>query len=673
MGYALDHNTYEVIVTGGQTSTVSVTDIPQSDPIDILLQKQDNETTSDIPQAGARLENAEFTIKYFSGLYETNPEEQGIQPTRQWIIRTNASGDSRLSDTYKVSGDDFYYSSFGIPTLPIGTITIQETKAPEGYLINPEVFVRQVTSNGTAEGVQTYNAPIIPEQVMKGSVELYKSDDESGNALAGAVYGVYFHDGTEVGRLTTDKAGYAKSDLLPYGQYYLQEIIAPNGYVLDNTQYPFTIGADGQVITINATDKNQMGQIQGTKTGEVLTGSDFRLTELGMMYAPIFEVQGLPNAEYEIYAKTDITTPEGTVKYTASQLVETVTTDENGQFTSRQLYLGTYVIKEKTAPNGYVQDTTEYEVTLSYGGQNQSVVLSPVALSDERQKVSVSIKKEMEEHTVYPNPDAYIDVQFGLYVAEDILDVNGTVALEKDSLLEVITLNKEDSSEPTGSETLTGTVSMDLPIGSYYLQEIATNEAYILDETKYPIDFSYQGQEIATVEIVANNGQAIVNNLKKGQVELIKESDFPQGALEQGFQNLPLEGAVYGIYSTDGKEVGRLTTDIKGYVKSELLPYGSYYLKEISAPFGYEINETEYPFTIGTDGEVITITAKDQPKIGTITPKYTETGGSEGLKSVQTGDNNSSLSYFIAGSIVSGLLLSIAGVLIYIKQVKHQK
>ena len=129
-----------------------------------------------------------------------------------------------------------------------------------------------------------------------------------------------------------------------------------------------------------------MGVIQGTKTGEVLTGSDFRLTELGMMYSPIYEVQGLPNAEYEIYAKTDITTPEGTVKHTAGQLVETVTTDANGQFTSQQLYLGTYVVKEKTASEGYVQDTTEYEVTLSYGGQNQSVVLSPVTLSDERQK-----------------------------------------------------------------------------------------------------------------------------------------------------------------------------------------------------------------------------------------------------------------------------------------------
>ena len=666
-GYALDEVTvHEVTVTASQTATVYTSDFPQSDPVSILLQKVDAETGLAVPQGDTSLANAEFTIKYFSGLYGTNPEEQGIQPTRTWILKTDNDGFSYLSDEWKVSGDKFYYNSQGSVTLPIGTITIQETKAPEGYLLNSEIFVMQITSEGTNQFVNTYNAPIIPEQVMRGSVELYKSDDESSNALAGAVYGIYFHDGTEVGKLTTDETGYAKSNLLPYGSYYLQEITAPNGYVLDTAQYPFTIGTDGQVITINATDKNQMGQIQGTKTGEVLTGSDFRLTELGMMYSPIYEVQGLPNAVYEIYAGEDIATPEGTVKYTAGQLVETVTTDENGQFTSQQLYLGTYVIKEKTAPEGYVQDTTEYEVTLSYGGQNENIVLASISLSNERQKVIVSLKKEMEENTVYPNEEAYKDIQFGLYAAEDILDVNGTAALEKDSLLEVITLDKEPAaSETTGSETLTGTVSMDLPIGNYYLQEIATNEAYILDTTKYPVEFTYQGQETATVEIVANNGQAIVNELQKGQVELIKESDFPTGALEQGFVNHPLEGAVYGIYSTDGKEVDRLTTDIKGYAKSELLPYGSYYLKEISAPFGYEINETEYHFVISTDGEVITITAKDQPKIGTITPEYTEHGGGENLRAATTGYNQWFIPVLTSSLLVSAVLL--AGIILHKK------
>ncbi len=401
MGFAMDYTTYEVVVTAGQTATVYVTDIPQSDPVIILLQKVDAETGLPVPQGDTSIANAEFTIKYFSGLYDTNPEEQGVSPTRQWILRTDSDGFTTLSNEYKVSGDEFYYSSMGDPTLPIGTVTLQETKAPEGYLLNNEIFVRQITGTGIVEDVNTYNAPIIPEQVMKGSVELYKTDVESGKVLANAVYGIYFHDGTEVGRLTTDGAGYAKSDLLPYGSYYLQELTAPNGYIVDNTQYPFTISTDGKVITISATDK-----------------------------------------------------------------------------------------------------------------------------------------------------------------------------------------------------------------------------------------------------------------IKKGQVELIKESDFPQEALEQGFVNHPLEGAVYGIYSIDGTEVGRLTTDIQGYAKSDLLPYGSYYLQELTAPFGYEINETEYHFTISADGEVITITALDKPKIGTITPEYTNNGGN--LRAATTGEN--AMPLYITGSI----LLSSVGIMVFI-------
>ncbi len=642
MGFALDDVTvHEIIVTSGQTATVYVSDLPQSDPINILLQKQDSEMGT--AQGGASLANAEFTVKYFSGFHDSNPEEQGIQPIRTWVLRTNENGFVYLTDEYKLSGDEFWKNSFGITTLPIGTLTIQETKAPEGYFINPEIFIRQITSDGNSESVSTYNAPIIPEQVMKGAVELYKTDVESGKVLANAVYGIYFHDGTEVGRLTTDIRGYAKSDLLPYGNYYLQEITAPNGYVLDTTQYPFTIGADGQVITINATDKTQMGVIQGTKLGEVLTGSDFRATEIGLMYAPVYEEQGLPNAVYEIFAKTDITTPEGTIKYTAGQLVDNVTTNAQGKFTSKELYLGTYTLKEKQAPEGFVLDTTEYEVTLTYGGQNQSIILSPITLFDERQKVIISLKKELEQHAVYPNPEAYKDVRFGLYAAEDIPAIDGSIALTRDSLLEVITLD----------ETLTGTVTIDLPIGSYYLQELATNEAYILDTTKYPVEFTYQGQDTANVEIVANNAEPIVNSLKKGQVELIKESDFPQGALEQGFMNKPLANAVYGIYSTDGTEVGRLTTDIRGYAKSDLLPFGNYYLREITAPFGYEVNETEYHFIISSDGEVIAITALDKPKIGKITPEYTDGGGNQRLISTpQTGDDLH-VTFILVGSFIA--------------------
>ena len=210
MGYALDHNTYEVTVTGGQTSTVSVTDIPQSDPVSILVQKQDSETSLDVPQGGASLENAEFTIKYFSGLYDINPEEQGIQPTRTWVVKTDERGFSRLGEEYKVSGDNFYYLN-GIITLPLGTLTIQETKAPEGYLLNPQIFVQQITSIGSGDRVETYNAPTVSEQVIRGDLEFTKVEKETGNVMANIPFRITNKATGESHVIVTDENGHAST------------------------------------------------------------------------------------------------------------------------------------------------------------------------------------------------------------------------------------------------------------------------------------------------------------------------------------------------------------------------------------------------------------------------------------------------------------------------------
>ena len=212
MGYALDLNVYEVVVTGGQTATVHVQDIPQSDPVMIILQKQDSENNSDVPQAGARLENAEFTIKYFSESHDKNPENLGIQPTRQWILRTNEKGQSLLSEDFKISGDNLYYTSNGEPTLPIGTITIQETKAPEGYLLNPQIFVQQITSNGsTDQAINTYNAPIVSEQVIRGDLEFTKVEKETGNVMADIPFRITNKATGESHVIVTDENGHAST------------------------------------------------------------------------------------------------------------------------------------------------------------------------------------------------------------------------------------------------------------------------------------------------------------------------------------------------------------------------------------------------------------------------------------------------------------------------------
>ena len=237
---------YNVKITSNVT-TLEVTDYPQSDPVTILLGKIDKETNANKPQGSASLEGAEFTFKYYTVQANKDPATMGLKPTRQWVMRTDERGFTRLSEKYKVPNvpQDEFYKLNGVVTLPLGTITIQETKAPKGYAINPEIFVRQIKLNETADGVETYNVPTIPETIIHGGVLIEKWDSElnkkepqggaslkgtkldliSENANAVVVKGKTYQKGEVITTLTTDQDGKAQTekDLLPFGTYKIKE------------------------------------------------------------------------------------------------------------------------------------------------------------------------------------------------------------------------------------------------------------------------------------------------------------------------------------------------------------------------------------------------------------------------------------------------------------------
>ena len=374
MGYALDPNTYEVTVTSGQTATVYVTDVPQSDPIAMLLQKQDADTGLAAPQGDTSLANAEFTVKYFSGYYDTNPEDLGIQPTRQWVLKTDKNGISLLDQAFKVSGDEFYYTSFGTPTLPLGTVTIQETKAPEGYLPNSEVFIRQVTSKGIYEGVQTYNAPTIREQAIRGGVQVRKADAENGTeqgngTLAGAqieiinesanavvVNGTTYQPGEVVLTLTTGEDGTAATaaDVLPYGHYRYKESVPPEGYELNDTfEGTFDIVENGVIVDLTSEENTIHDSV--IRGGVKLQKRDL---ETGLDTP-----QGGASLSGAVFNITNISSfpvlVEGTL-YQPNEVVKTVTTGEDGSVTTAAdlLPYGSYRVDEITAPDGYLPEGT---------------------------------------------------------------------------------------------------------------------------------------------------------------------------------------------------------------------------------------------------------------------------------------------------------------------------
>lgn len=595
--------------------------------------------------------NGEFTLSLLPGTYtvtEQTPEQYNAQQSQTVTITAGQTATVRFTNTLKrgglkvvktfegrttplagvpftVTGPDGYEKQFTtdangeihIDRLLPGKYTVEELESEltEAYLLSPSQTI-DVAADKVAE-LKIYN------ELKKGYVELYKTDTVNGAAFANAVYGIYDSSGVRIGELITNAQGYAKSGLINYGTgYYLLEEQAPAGWLLDTTKHSFDITENGATITIRAANAPQLGRIEIYKEGEVLTGADFRLTEQGMIYCPIYETQYLPGMTVELYAQEDIIV-NGVVIYEAGELVDTQATTADAPAVFDGLYPGSYLYRETIAPDGFFIGANEGVVQLEPGGQEEIVVTATVY--NERQKARIVFWKEWEENPVYPNPDVWQDMSFGLFTFEDILDIYGNVAIEAGSLVDVAGIDQYGQ----------GAFTVDLPVGFVgYVQELTTAAGYELDDTQYPVAFEKPGQEIPFVRIDVNDGEAIRNSVIYGDISIIKESDMPEDVIAQGFPNVPLAGAVYGVYSTDGRLILTLApTDENGYAASEpdCLPYGEYYLQEITPPPFYQQDANKYYFTIGMeqDEEENLILhshrkVKNAPIIGKVTATYDE-------------------------------------------------
>ncbi|GHU82421.1 hypothetical protein AGMMS50284_4250 [Clostridia bacterium] len=335
-GYALDSTKHGVTIKTSETSyvttsTLAVKDIPQNDPVSMLLQKVDSTTGKNAPTTGGSFANAEFTVKYFTGLYDKT-SIIGKTAARTWVLKTNENGYADLSQAYLVSGDAFFTNSFGIVTLPLGTITIQETKAPTSYQLNSELFIRQITATGTVEGVTTYNVPTIEEIPSKVKFSVHKVDTFStGTNLAGAVYGLYSNAActTLVEKLpATNTSGYAETANW-YNintTYYVKEITAPKGYSISTDV--FTVSgksADGGKVV--AAGKNIITGIdnKGNEITEPVV-SDISSEIPGKINIGKTNEKGtfLYGVTFNAYAETTFVDSAGKTIYSAGQLISTL-------------------------------------------------------------------------------------------------------------------------------------------------------------------------------------------------------------------------------------------------------------------------------------------------------------------------------------------------------------
>lgn len=211
-GFILDTKAHNVTVKSEATTPVNVTEIPQINPMDLLLQKLDKELQEAQPQGSASLEDAQFTIKFYTEQSDLDPAANGAKPARTWIFKTDAEGKSHFSKDYLVSGDSFYTQTDGKTIcLPLGTVTVQETKAPVGYFSNDTVFVQKITADGAKETVQCYNASSVEEQIYRGDLELVKVSDGELNRLSDVPFTITSVTTGESHTIVTDKNGYAST------------------------------------------------------------------------------------------------------------------------------------------------------------------------------------------------------------------------------------------------------------------------------------------------------------------------------------------------------------------------------------------------------------------------------------------------------------------------------
>ena len=370
-GFALDTIAHQITINGGQNTTVELQDMPQADPVTIVLGKVDKDTNANKPQGSASLAGAEFTVKYYDGLHDTDPAEQGLTAVRTWVLQTDEDGYCDLSKEYKVAGDEFYYNGTKNPAIPIGTITIQETKAPEGYLIDTTVFVQKITVDNDGERLTTYNQPVIKEQVIRGGVKIQKRDYENGstpqgngnfanaeisiiNNGANAVYvnGNTYEPGQTVLTMVTDSTGLAQTaaDALPHGDYMWKETKAPAGYLISGvTEGTFAIRENGVIVDLSAADKGVNDKV--IRGGVKIQKRDYETEDTTPMGSAT-----LAGAEVNIVTTNDNPVIVNGVTYTKGQVVTKLTTDENGcaQTTADLLPSGTYSAVEIKAPQGYL-------------------------------------------------------------------------------------------------------------------------------------------------------------------------------------------------------------------------------------------------------------------------------------------------------------------------------
>lgn len=644
-GYLLDKTVYSVGAEAENYSiehnpiSMTVTEDVIKGNIAIIKHSDDGSTQIETPEVGAEFE----VYLKSSDSYE-------------------AAKDSEKD--YLVCDENGYAAT---KKLPYGIYVVHQTKGWESteYMEDFEVVI--------SENEKEYFY-LLNDAVKKSFVKIVKKDAETGNVIPVSGIGfkvwdcanseyvsqkIYYPSEMILDEFYTDESG---SLMLPnelaYGDYELHEVQSAEGYVLDKNPVPFTIDGSVETVVVEKTNTAQKGRISVQKTGDIFTtvatassaytDENCETIVNPTTYTPVFASGNLSGAVFQIIAVEDIVTLDGTIRANAGDVVAEITTDENGYAETDLLYLGKYEVREITAPDGYALNAESQFVELTYAGQ-EITVRDTVNTSfvNDYQGVEISLSKVMEKDELFNigNSDEYTRVRFGLFAAENITAADGSV-IPADGLISEISL----------AENMSAKFDTALPFGKYYVQEIATDEHYVLNGKKYLVNFEYMGQEVTTVTVDCGEFK---NALKRGKISGKKVDENEKS----------LENALFGLFAVDTAEFTAdnaymtAVSDENGHFEFDKIPYGEYIVREIEAPTGYILSDESYPVTISEDGEVIEIKAVNKSTKVRISKQDITTGEELPGATLQIIDEDGNVAtewvstdeaHFIEGKLIAG-------------------
>ena len=607
-GHALDPAVYKTEVVSDETTRVNgdhVSDIPQSDPVGMLLGKIDATTNASRPQGSASLEGALFTVRYYAGSYANAQEaEASGEPARTWVFKTDADGFAYLADEYKYSGDALYHQTNGDTTIPLGTVLIQETRAPLGYNLDdghgnaPKVFCVRITPDGAqGESVYTYNSPQIPDTVKRGDFRLVKEVpvtiydepngdmpqevkrvlvpgvkfelyNDSANAVVSPETGKLTDPGNRVCAITVDTNGLATtkddnasvngwskptdwSGALAYGTYRVHEVIPQDVADAFKAKWGKTLLAvDDWKMTISE---------EGQYDPPQLVNDHIPQTPLKVMkvdaetgnHVPLPVSFKLENAAGEVLTYTS--------HYPVEETIDTWTANESGELTLPMLLEeGDYTLIEVEAPYGYVKELEGkvFHVGADYNAWDDPLVIE---FADMPQKATITVAKT-DDWTGGPVEDSVYIVK----AAETIQTPDGTIRAHEGEIVATLTTG-EDGKATTPK----------LYLGTYTVYEAKAKDGYALDVAEKTVALDYAGQDIALYD----HEEAVTD--KPTNPEILKVDALDHETV--------LPGAVFHVWNDEGTFDEEMITNDEGKISLAYATHGNYHIQEVSCVEGYAI------------------------------------------------------------------------------------